>query len=159
MLIFRNHYRFTLKLYLMKKNLLALVLFFAFNGLAMAQKLSPVGVWTNENKEARFEIYNCGNKLCGKIIWLQEPNRDGKPKTDINNPDKKLQSRPLNGLVFLKGFEYDEENKWDDGTIYDPKSGKTYSCYMKLLNNNQMEVKGYIGVSLIGRSQNWTRVN
>jgi len=143
----------------MKKILFTFAFFFAFHFLASAQTLSPVGVWTNEEKEARFEIYKCGKELCGKIIWLKEPNRDGKPKTDVNNPETKHQSRPLIGLVFLNGFQYDEENKWDDGTIYDPKSGKTYSSYMKMINKDKIEVKGYIGISLIGRSQIWTRVN
>ncbi|QCR24915.1 DUF2147 domain-containing protein [Pontibacter sp. SGAir0037] len=126
---------------------------------AWVQKASPIGVWTNEEGKANFEIYQCGDKLCGKIVSLKEPNRNGKPKTDINNPDAKLRSQPLQGLVFLKGFEFKGDNKWDNGTIYDPESGKTYSCYMKMKNNKQMEVKGYIGISLIGRSQNWTRIN
>ena len=143
----------------MKRILTFAALFICLQTVALAQTLSPLGTWTNQEKEARFEIYKCGDKLCGKITWLKEPNRDGKPKTDINNPDKKLQSQPLIGLVFLKGFEYDEKNKWDDGTIYDPKSGKTYSSYMQMLDKNKIEVKGYIGVSLIGRSQIWTRVN
>ncbi|WP_192821079.1 DUF2147 domain-containing protein [Rufibacter sp. LB8] len=140
------------------KKIFLLALMLSLTTLAWAQKKSPIGIWTNEEKEARFEIYQCGTKLCGKIIWLKEPNRDGKPKTDQFNPDSKLQSRPIIGLVFLKGFEPDGDNKWDDGTIYDPKSGKEYSSYMKLLSNGKMEVKGYIGISLIGRSQTWTRV-
>jgi uncharacterized protein (DUF2147 family) len=74
------------------------------------------------------------------------------------NPDSKKRSAPRLGLVFLRNFEYDGGNKWDDGTIYDPETGKTYSSYMKMLNANTMEVKGYIGISLIGRSQTWTRV-
>ena len=129
-----------------------------FATAAWSQSLSPVGVWTNQDGKAKFEIYPCGDKLCGKIISLKEPNKDGKPKVDENNPEKKLQNRPLQGLVFLKGFEYDGDNKWDEGTIYDPESGKTYSCYMKMLDKEQLEVKGYIGFSLIGKSQNWTRV-
>ncbi len=145
----------------MKNLLLVLVLFLAVSNLVIAQTAdnTPVGTWTNEEKEARFEIYNCGSKLCGKIVWLKEPLREGKPKLDRSNPDKNLQNRPILGLVFMQNFELDSDNKWDNGTIYDPKSGKTYSCYMKVLNKNQMEVKGYIGISLIGRTQNWTRVN
>lgn len=119
----------------------------------------PLGTWMNEEKEARFEIFQCGTKLCGKITWLKEPNRNGKPKKDDQNPDAKLRSRPILGMVFMKDFEQDGDQKWDDGTIYDPKSGKTYSCYMKVINKNKMEVKGYIGISLIGRTQVWTRVN
>src|SRR6476659_4847279 len=126
----------------MKKCLLAFVFFLALQGVALAQTLSPLGVWTNQEKEARFEIYRCGDKLCGKITWLREPNRDGKPKTDINDPDPKLRNRPLMGLVFIQGFDYDDDYKWDDGTIYDPQSGKTYSCYMKMMNKDAMEVKG-----------------
>ena len=144
--------------YIMKRNLLLLVLLFLISGFAWSQTLSPIGIWVNEEGKARFEIYECGDELCGKISSLKEPYRDGKPKLDDNNPNKKLQSRPLLGLEFLKGFEYVGHNKWDNGTIYDPESGKTYSCYMKMEGKNKMEVKGYIGFSLIGRSQNWTRV-
>ena len=142
----------------MKKHLLTLVLLMLFSTAAWAQNLSPIGVWTNEDGKARFEIYKCGDKLCGKIVSLREPLRNGKPKLDENNPDKKLRSRPLVGLPFMQGFQHDSGNKWDDGTIYDPESGKTYSCYMKMINQNKMEVKGYIGISLIGRTQSWTRV-
>lgn len=145
----------------MKNLLVLLVLFLALssNGFTQSAENNPIGTWTNEEKEARFEIYKCGSKLCGKIVWLREPLRDGKPKLDRSNPDKNLQNRPLIGLVFMENFTYQGDNKWDDGTIYDPKSGKTYSCYMKVIDKNKMEVKGYIGISLIGRTQNWTRVN
>ncbi|AYA36468.1 DUF2147 domain-containing protein [Hymenobacter oligotrophus] len=146
----------------MKKLLLCLALLLGFVGLASAQTLSPLGVWTNSEKKATFEIYQCGNgkKLCGKIVSLTTPNdpKTGKPKTDSQNPNPKLRTRPRLGLVFMESFEYDEDNKWDDGKIYDPETGKTYSCYMKMLNANTMEVKGYIGISMIGRSQTWTRV-
>ena len=142
----------------MKKHLLALVVLMLFSTCAWAQKMSPVGIWTNEEGKARFEIYKCGDKLCGKLVTLKEPLKNGKPKVDENNPDKKLRTRPLLGLNFMNGFEYDGDHKWDDGTIYDPESGKTYSCYMKMLSNDKMEVKGYIGISLIGRTQHWTRI-
>lgn len=145
----------------MKKTLLLLVtLVLGVAGLASAQSMSPLGIWTNSDKKATFEIYKCGNKLCGKIVSLATPNdpATGKPKTDTQNPEAKLRNRPRLGMVFMEGFEYDDDNKWDDGKIYDPESGKSYSCYMKMENANTMEVKGYIGFSLIGKSQTWTRV-
>jgi len=145
----------------MKKHLfLCLALLLGFTGIATAQKLSPLGMWTNADKKATFEIYKCGDKLCGKITTVAAPNdpATGKPKLDKNNPDPKLRTQPLLGLVFMRDFSYDSENKWDDGKIYDPENGKTYSCYMKVLNATTMEVKGYIGFSVIGRSQTWTRV-
>lgn len=145
----------------MRNRVIILILLFIWSNLTFGQTTddTPVGTWTNEDKEARFEIYKCGSKLCGKIVWLKEPLRDGKPKLDRSNPDKNLQNRPILGLVFMQNFEFADDNKWDNGTIYDPKSGKTYSCYMKVLGKDQMEVKGYIGISLIGRTQNWNRVN
>ncbi len=150
----------------MKKTIfVCLLLLLGITGMASAQKsksaskLTPLGVWTNAEKKATFEIYQNGNKLFGKIVSLTLPNdANGKPKTDSENPDPKLRSRPRLGLVFLKDFTYDGDNKWDDGTIYNPEDGKTYSCYMKMINANTMEVKGYIGISLIGKSQTWTRV-
>lgn len=145
----------------MKKTLLLfLVLALGAARMASAQTLSPLGIWTNSERKATFEIYKCGDKLCGKIVSLTVPNDlvTGKPKTDSQNPDPKLKNRPRLGLVFMQGFAYDDDNKWDDGKIYDPESGKTYSCYMKMLGANSMEVKGYIGFSLIGKSQTWTRV-
>jgi uncharacterized protein (DUF2147 family) len=142
----------------MKKLLLSFFALMLFSTLAWSQSMSPVGVWTNEDGKAEFEIYKCGDQLCGKIVKLKEPMKDGKPKVDENNPEAKQRNRPLQGLTFMKGFEYEGSNKWDDGTIYDPESGKTYSCYMKMLGKDKMEVKGYIGISLIGRTQNWTRV-
>ena len=140
--------------------LLCLTCLLSCVGVASAQTLSPLGTWTNAEKKATFEIYKCGDKLCGKIVTLTVPNdpATGKPKTDSMNPDPKLRNRPRLGLVFMQGFEYDDDNKWDDGKIYDPESGKTYSCYMKMNSANSMEVKGYIGFSMIGKSQTWTRV-
>lgn len=144
---------------MLKSFLLTIALAILTTVAASAQKISPIGIWTNSEKKATFEIYQCGAKLCGKIVTLREPNdASGKPKTDTENPDPKLRSRPRLGMVFMQGFEYDDDNKWDDGQIYDPESGKTYSCYLKMQNANTMEVKGYIGFSLIGRSQTWTRV-
>ena len=145
----------------MKKTLLLLVAFvLSVAGMASAQTMSPLGSWTNSEKKATFEIYKCGDKLCGKIVSLTVPNdpATGKPKTDSKNPDAKLRNRPRLGMVFMQGFKYDSDNKWDDGKIYDPESGKTYSCYMQMQSPNAMEVKGYIGFSLIGKSQSWTRV-
>jgi uncharacterized protein (DUF2147 family) len=140
--------------------LLLAVLLVAVGRPTQAQTLSPLGVWTNAEKKATFEIYKCGDKLCGKIVTLTVPNdpKTGKPKLDTKNPEPKLRVRPLLGLDFMRDFAYEDDNKWDNGKIYEPESGKTYSCYMKMESANTMEVKGYIGFSLIGKSQIWTRV-
>lgn len=141
----------------MKRFSLFLLALFALPLALMAQ--SPVGTWTNEAKEAQFEIYEQGGKLFGKIVQLKEPNdKDGKPKTDTNNPDAAQKSKPLVGLTFLKGFTGAGSGRWENGTIYDPKNGKTYKSYMQMSGNSKIEVRGYVGFSMLGRSQNWTRV-
>jgi uncharacterized protein (DUF2147 family) len=136
-------------------------LFITLSSLSLSAQNNPdavVGTWYNGSKESRIEIYKCGDKYCGKIAWLKEPNyEDGKPKVDKNNPDDKLKGRPIMGMVLMKDFEYDAKNVWDDGEIYDPKSGKTYSCKMTLTDPDHLEVRGYVGISLIGRTDKWTR--
>ena len=81
----------------------------------------------------------------------------GKPKLDKNNEDASAKSKPVLGLINIWGFEYKSESLWEGGNIYDPKNGNTYSSTMRLINGNTLEVRGFIGVSLIGRTDTWTR--
>jgi uncharacterized protein (DUF2147 family) len=118
-----------------------------------------LGTWLTGSKKGHVQIYKQGDKYFGKIIWLKEPNDvGGKPKLDVKNPDDKLKSRPIMGLVNLNNFKYDGDNVWENGKIYDPENGKEYSCKMTLNNANQLSVRGYIGISLIGRTDTWIRV-
>lgn len=118
-----------------------------------------LGVWYNEEKTGKVEIYKAGDKYYGKIIWLKEPlDANGKEKTDIHNEDVSKRGNKVMGLVMLRGFTYDaDDNTYEDGNIYDPKNGKDYSCKMKLIDNNNLDVRGYIGISLLGRTTKWTR--
>ena len=125
---------------------------------ASAQKDKIEGFWLNQEKEAKIEIYKAKNgKFYGKIVWLKEPTKDGKPKTDINNPKENLRSQPIVGLLILKGFNKDGEKIYEDGTVYDPKNGKTYSCKITYENANTLSIRGYVGVSMLGRTTTWTR--
>lgn len=127
--------------------------------IAFAQKSDDIlGKWQNPSGEDHILIYKTGDKYFGKLDWIKHPNDEqGNPKTDKNNPDKALQSRPDLGLELLKGFTCKGENIYEDGTIYDPKSGRTYGCKMTL-TDNMLKIRGYIGISLFGRSEIWTRV-
>jgi len=142
----------------MRKFQILVLLFAAMSFTAMAQsKDAIVGKWLNPSGEGQIEIYKKGDKFYGKLAWLKEPNLNGKPKTDAKNPSANLRNRPLLNLEILKDFVYDD-GKWTDGTIYDPKSGKTYSCNISLKGNDAMTVRGYIGISLLGRSETFKRV-
>lgn len=119
-----------------------------------------LGTWLTGSKKGHVQIYKQGDKYFGKIVWLKEPNdpATGKPRTDAKNPDVLQKNRHLLGLVNLRDFKYEGNNTWEDGKIYDPETGKEYSCKIKLTNANQLDVRGFIGVSLIGRTDSWVRV-
>jgi uncharacterized protein (DUF2147 family) len=146
---------------IMKKQFLLLVMAGFFGVTTFAQADQLLGVWLNEEGTSHIEITkNSKGEFVGKLIWLRDPLDDnGRPKVDVENPDKNLQSRPLLNLEILKGFTYNERKKeWAGGTIYDPKEGKTYKAFMKLDNNNTLSLRGYVGVRLLGRTSKWTRV-
>ncbi len=144
-----------------QKILLSLVIAVFTLGNLSAQEFKAediLGLWFNEEKDAKVEIYIDNGKYFGKVVWLEEPNEeDGKPKLDDENPDEELQKRPVMGLLLMTNFDYEGEGEWENGNIYDPKSGKTYSCYMKLESKEKLKVRGFIGVSWIGRTTYWTR--
>ncbi|HXM29161.1 MAG TPA: DUF2147 domain-containing protein [Chthoniobacterales bacterium] len=138
--------------------LFCVVLFVATERILAADSPSVTGLWKNE--DASFEVYEENGKLNAKIVSLREPLApDGRQKTDIHNPDAGKHSRPILGMVFMTGFTSTGSGKWGNGTIYDPKSGNTYSCNMELQGTDTLKVRGYIGVSLIGRTETWKRAN
>ncbi len=145
----------------MKKTLLFIPLFLLLSVASWAQKEADavVGVWLSGSGKGHIQIYKQGSEYFGKLVWLKEPTEaNGKPKVDKNNPDKTKQTRPILGLINLRNFTYDGDNVWTDGEIYDPEKGKEYSCKMTLKDANTLEVRGYIGISLIGRTDVWKRV-
>jgi len=124
-----------------------------------------LGVWNNEEKDAKIEIFKCGERYCGKIVWLREPDypagstegKAGTPKLDHNNPDPALKTKPVIGLRIVREFTYSGDSRWIDGTVYDPKNGKLYSGKMTLVSAFRLDLRGFIGISLIGRTTTWTR--
>ncbi len=129
-----------------------------------------LGLWATDPEggggEAHVEIYLDKDRYSGRIVWLAEPDYPaddeqgmaGQPKVDRENPDEALRANPIIGLVIVEGFEYDGDGTWRKGTIYDPDNGKTYKSKMKLDGPDVLKVRGFIGVSLIGRTTEWTRV-
>ncbi len=145
----------------MKKTTILLALLFCFSMASFAQTGADgcLGTWLTGSKKGHVLVYKQGDRYFGKIVWLKEPNDiNGKPKVDSKNTDDKLKSRTIMGMVNLSNFKYEGENVWEDGKIYDPENGKLYSCKMTLNNANQLNVRGYMGISLIGRTDVWTRV-
>jgi len=125
---------------------------------AFAQADAIVGTWLVPDGDAKVQVYKCGDKYCGKIVWLNEPNdAKGAPITDKNNPNEKLRTRPVLNLVIMYGVSHKGGNEWGDGKVYDPESGNTYSGSIKL-EDDKLHMRGYVGISLLGRTEVWTRV-
>jgi uncharacterized protein (DUF2147 family) len=124
-----------------------------------------LGTWYNEDKDAQIELYTCGTNYCGRIVWLKAPDypegskdgMSGTPKLDHNNPDPAHKKDPIIGLNIVRDFRHDAENRWTGGTVYDPKNGKTYKGKMTLVAPDRLDLRGYIGISFIGRTTIWTR--
>jgi uncharacterized protein (DUF2147 family) len=111
-----------------------------------------LGEWLSQEKDGKISIYKQGDKYYGKISWGKTPGRK-----DAKNPDAKLKNRDLIGLVILQDFKY-TGSAWENGKIYDPNSGKTYDCILKVKDNNKvLDIRGYVGVPMFGRTATWTR--
>lgn len=137
-------------------------------GPAAAEGDEILGPWHTEPEDhgyARVEITKENDRYNGQIVWLSEPDypegdeggMGGQPKLDRENPDPDLRGRPIVGIHLLSDFEYTGKAQWKRGTIYDPKNGKTYKCNIKLQDENTLKVRGYIGMSLLGRTTIWKR--
>lgn len=108
-----------------------------------------LGKWMTESGDAQVEIYKSGDKLNGKIVWLQQ----GPETKDKHNPDAKLQQRKLMGVNILSGLSQSKK-KWEGGTIYNPKNGKTYKCAI-WPEGDKLKVRGYLGP--LYETQTWKR--
>lgn len=116
-----------------------------------------LGLWLSENKDGKIEVYKSGDKYYGKLVWGKTMyEADGRTsRKDEKNDDEKLRSRNLKDMVILTDFNFDD-GQYKGGKIYDPQSGNTYSCNMKL-KDDKLSIRGYVGISLFGRSSSWTR--
>ena len=149
----------------MKAKLLLISLVFIIGALPKVSAQDEdkvIGYWLTQYEDSQVKIFKAKNgKYYGNVKWLEKPNNDdGTPRLDDKNENEKLQDKPILGLQILKAFEYDKDDKeWIDGTIYDPKNGKTYKCFMWFEegDNATLHVKGFIGFSLLGREVEWTR--
>jgi uncharacterized protein (DUF2147 family) len=129
---------------------------FGWTSVPAGHAASPIGLW--KGADAVFEMFESEGRLSGKIVALSEPTTaEGKEKTDIYNPDPTKRKYPIVGLIFISGLMKKSDSQWENGTVYDPKSGKTYSCLMELQEPDKIVVRGFIGVALFGRTYIWTR--
>ena len=137
----------------------------AFSALAQmpaptlpAENQGFTGVWIDDTGQGAIEIGPCGDKLCGRVVWLKDPtDKSGKPLTDGYNPEAGKRKRPICGLPVIGGLKKQTNGAWDDGWIYDPKEGKSYDLELKLRSADRLQVTGYLGTKFLSESFIWTR--
>ncbi len=135
--------------------------------VAAAGDEGVIGTWKTADGRALIDIYRCGERICGRVAWLRDPtfpadDREGmagRPRTDRHNPKPDLRDRRVLGLQIMEGFTREGDNRWVGGTIYDSDTGRTYKSRMTLIAPNRLELHGYIGIPLFGRSSVWIRKN
>ncbi|EQA38869.1 PF09917 family protein [Leptospira inadai serovar Lyme str. 10] len=138
-----------------------LILLFLISGSLFAQPLPVTGSWKTINEQGKeesvVEIYEQGGKIFGKVTSLAEPNdKDGKPArcTECDGPEK---NKPVLGMVIINGLSPDGD-KWSGGRILDPNDGVWYKCFLRSVEGGKkLEVRGYVGFSLLGRTQYWVK--
>ena len=115
-----------------------------------------VGHWISVDdatgkEKSEISLYLENGKLYGKIERLLLPEDQGKRCVECKGTEK---NQPIEGLVIVKGLEK-EKQSWTDGTILDPANGKRYSCTISLNPDGTLNVRGYLGFSILGRTQIW----
>ncbi|UJF24670.1 DUF2147 domain-containing protein [Suttonella sp. R2A3] len=121
---------------------------------------SPVGVWQtfdedSGEKKSEVEIIELSSgELAGKILLLNQ-----KPGALCVECKGSKKDQPIEGMTVIWGLQPDGENEWTDGEVLDPANGKTYNLKIELSEDgNTMDLRGYVGVSLLGRTQTWKRI-
>lgn len=136
----------------------ALVTLLCLAAASRGADVPPVdGTWLSGDGDGWIEISRVGAGLSG-VVRGSPNSADDRPDTDEKNPDPALRRRPLIGLELFADFSWDGDGRWTGGTIYDPNSGKTYRCIITWVDENTLQVRGYVGVPMLGRTETWTRV-
>jgi len=147
----------------MEKILFTTVLFFIT--LASSAQHLPAdkitGIWLSDDSDVKlkFEIYKSAGKYFGKLLWASTMfEADGKtPKKDPKNPDKNLRNRSRQNIVNVTDLTYDK-GEYVGGKLYNPDDGRTYSLKATLKSANELEFRGYVGVSLFGKTRKFKRI-
>lgn len=136
-----------------------LILLFVLGGWCTTQAQSIVGKWKtfdDQTGDAKsiVEISEKGGKYQGKVIEILNPAKKDSKCEKCPGEDK---GKPIEGLTIIKNLTKKGE-EYTGGTIIDPQSGKEYKCSIKTSGKTKLEVRGYVGISLIGRTQTWTKM-
>jgi uncharacterized protein (DUF2147 family) len=129
-------------------------------GIARAvDTASAVGFWVTQDHGGVVSIVPCDGGLCGYIVGLRTDHPPNALINDVHNPDPAKRADPICGLGLMGSLKVvkSHPDRWDGGWVYDPESGSTYKAEMQLDGPNVLKLRGYLGISLFGRTETWTR--
>jgi uncharacterized protein (DUF2147 family) len=120
-----------------------------------------LGQWMSTRRNVKVQVYKDGNEFKGRVTWFKDSDDPGKPmatRTDENNPDPKLRQRKVLGMQVLSRLRYNTRTeRWENGRIYDPKTGRTWSSVAYLDEEGVLNVKGYWQFEFIGKTMRFRK--
>ena len=141
---------------------LFLVAVHSLNSYAQKRPDAILGKWMSDENNLEVEVYKDGSQFKARVIWFDDSDDKTKPwdtRTDEKNPKAALRSRKIIGMEVLSRLTYNkEDDQWEDGIIYDSKSGKEWSSKAWINKNNQLKVRGYWLVSLFGETMTFKKI-
>jgi uncharacterized protein (DUF2147 family) len=133
----------------------AMTLLFPAPARADAAQDAIAGTWLTEGGDSKVEISRSGTSYGGMVVWLKEPDREGKPLHDVNNSNASLRDRPIMGLEILTGFTHESSGVWSGGTVYSPRKGRSYPAELSIAKDGRLDIKVKDGIFF--KHLYWTR--
>ena len=118
----------------------------------------PTGLWIDHTGRGAVEIAQCAEALCGRIVWLLEPNdKAGQPLRDTKNENRSRRAQTICGLQIIGNLRLQSDGSWDNGWIYDPEQGERFDVEVRLRGPDVLQVKGYKGLKFLSETYQWKR--
>ncbi|WP_158237999.1 DUF2147 domain-containing protein [Emticicia sp. TH156] len=120
-----------------------------------------IGIWLSADKDLKVEIFKRNAHYFGKVVWFwcDSKTPDMNSFKDTENPDTRLRDRKWLGMEVVESLTYKQYGEWNNGTIYDPNTGRKYSSVVRLKTRDTLIVRGYWGIELLGKNLEFHRVN
>ncbi len=138
-----------------------LIMLGTLTGFAQQPADKIIGQWESIDGDVKlkFDIFKENGKYSGKLLWASNMyEADGiTPKKDDNNPDKSLINRSRKGIVNITNLKF-ENGEYSGGKLYNPGDGNTYSLNAKLKNDKELHFRGYLGISILGKTMKFKRI-
>jgi uncharacterized protein (DUF2147 family) len=146
----------------MKYGAFGILLFFMTGLAAQNNGNAIVGKWMSTDNKVLVEIYKSSNDFRAKVLWFNDDDDKSQPfyaRRDTKNPDISLRNRKISGMEVLHGLTFDpDEDRWEDGKIYDAKSGKTWSASVWITSENLLKVRGFWHFEFLGETMKFKRI-